>query len=82
MYGYFFISGLVKRKVMPSCGRFVAKESELEVRTLARHSSRHRWPQTLNTAPATHEFLKGHFCCRPAAAHLPSQTEERLLMLG
>eukprot|EP00667_Euglena_gracilis_P001665 EG_transcript_1663 len=30
MYGYFLISGLIKNKVMPSFGKFVAKGSELE----------------------------------------------------
>jgi len=30
MYAYFLLSGLVKKTLMPSFGRFVAKESELE----------------------------------------------------
>lgn len=30
MYGYFFISGLLKRMIMPSFGKLIAKESELE----------------------------------------------------
>lgn len=30
MYGYFFISAMIKKQIMPSFGRLVAKESELE----------------------------------------------------
>jgi ABC-type uncharacterized transport system fused permease/ATPase subunit len=30
MYGYFFVSGLIKKSIMPSFGKLVAKESELE----------------------------------------------------
>lgn len=30
MYGYFVLSGVIKRNIMPSFGKFVARESELE----------------------------------------------------
>ena len=41
MYGYFFLSGLLKRFFMPSLGKLIAKESDLEgfYRTAARGSN-------------------------------------------
>jgi ATP-binding cassette subfamily D (ALD) protein 3 len=30
MYGYFFVSGVIKRSIMPKFGRYIAHESQLE----------------------------------------------------